>query len=218
MKILKYSIFLLTFAGFVFMGCSDKYQDPVTPNASNEKTVPSLNKTTGPGAWIIEYDAEHAYAFLDEESGYILTLGIIEPSEFCTGTLNFDLFSFKDLLLPNSPDPTLRRLIRKITGEDISAYVWQFDSVPDNLITFLCNNEPKASGTAKLVSTDNDYYAGEGGNNRNSFGSKANGTLMGPDGKIYKLNLVYHTLLDKNDPSTLFKEVLAIHLTQTGKK
>jgi hypothetical protein len=216
MKILKYSIILLAFAGFVFMGCSDKYQDPVTPNTSDEKTAPSLYKTTGPGAWIIEYDANHAYAFLDEESGLILTLGIKDPSEFCSGTLNFDLFSFKDLLLPNS-DPDLRRLIRKITGKDISAYVWQFESVPANLIEFTCTNQPIAGGTAKFVSTDNDYYVGEGGNNRDSFGSKANGTLTGTDGSTYKLNLVYHALVDKEE-ITLFKEVLTIHLTQTGKK
>ena len=212
MKILRYATVLLTFIVFAFIGCSDKSQTPVNPN-----TVP-LQKTSGPGAWIIEYAAAHAYAyaFLDEENKFIVTLGIKDPSEFCSGTLNFDLFNFKDLLLPTDPNPSLRRLIRKITGEDISAYVWQFESVPADLITFICNNQPKASGTVKFVSTDNDYYAGEGGNNRDSFGTKANGTLTGTDGQKYKLNLVYHALVDRNDPSTLFKQVLNINLTPTG--
>ena len=214
MKILKYAIVLLTFIVFSFIGCSDKYQTPVNPNA-----VQSLKKTTGsgPGAWIIEYHKELAYGFLDEDNRFFLTLGIKDPSEFCSGTQNYDSFSFKDLLLPNS-DPDLRRVIRKITGEDISAYVWQFESVPAYLFTIACTSQPIASGNVKFISTDNDYFVGGGGNNRNSFGRKATGTLTGTDGQTYKLNLVYHALVDKEDPSTLFKEILNIDLTATGKK
>lgn len=212
MKILKYSAVLMTFIVFAFIGCSDKDETPVNPN-----TVQSLEKTSGFGAWIIEYTGAHAYAFLDEDSGFLLTLGIKNPTEFCSGTLNYDLFNFKDILLPNS-DPDLRRLIRQMTGDDISAYVWHFESLPDNLITFVCSHQPVASGNVKFISTDNDYYLDLDQVNRCSFGSKANGTLTGPDGRSYKLNLVYQALVDKNDPSTLFKEVLTIALTPIGKK
>ena len=74
---------------------------------------------------------------------------------------------------------------------------------------------PLASGTANFISTDNDYEI-VGGNNRNTFGTKANGTLTSTDGQTYILNLVYRALVDAKDKSTLFKEVLTIHLKPTG--
>ena len=214
MKRIHFAIVLLTFIGLLFSECTDKIQSPTT---ASDKTLPSLSKTTGPGAYIIEYEATHAYAFLDEHSGFILTLGIKDPSEFCSGTLNYDSFSFMDLSLPNS-DPNLRRLIRNITGENISAFVWQFESVPANLFTYVCSNPPLAGGTANFISRDNDYYNPDaGGNNINSFGTKVNGTLTGTDGQTYKLNLVYQALVDRIDRNTLFKEVLTIHLTPSGR-
>jgi hypothetical protein len=212
MKILKYTAVLSTFIVFAFIGCSDKYQTPLNPN-----TVQSLKKTTGPGAWIIIDNEKHAAAYLDEDSGYLLTLGIKDPTEFCSPTQNYELFNFRDLILPNS-DPDLRRTISKITGEDISAFVWHFDSVPANIITFACNNQPIASGNVKFVYTDNNLYVVNGGINRDSFGATANGTLTGTDGKTYKLNLVYNGLVDKNDPTTLFRQIINIHLTLTSKK
>ncbi len=219
MKTLKCAFFLLTFTGLLFIGCSDTQKSPVTPDNGSNSSVNSLKKTTGPGAWIFRnsntpYDA---FVFLDEANGYLLTLGIKDPSEFCSGTNNYDVFSFKELWLPNA-DPDQRRVILKIKGDNISAFVWHFDSAPANIILFMCSNQPTAGGTAKFISNDNDYFSFlQENNNMNSLGTKANGTLTGTGGEIYKLNLVYHAVWDGENILSL-KEIIKVNLALTGKK
>jgi hypothetical protein len=85
------------------------------------------------------------------------------------------------------------------------------------LCVFRNSNQPLARGTAHLVNTDNDYYAlPQDNKDHNAFGVKAEGTLNGPDGHVYALNLVYRAVWDGVDVASV-KEVLKIQLTPTGR-
>ena len=104
-----------------------------------------------------------------------------------------DWFTLNDIYLPNA-DPTLRRNVYRLFGHDVTAMAWH--SINANM----CEDPPEAVGTANFINTDNDYYAPYQDNrNSNAWGYKATGTLMVPDGQVYKLNLVYRISWDGVD-------------------
>lgn len=208
--------FLLAFVGLIIIGCSDKSITPIETTGINDNPV-VLQKETGPGAWIIRHDEEMAWGFYDNETGLMLLLGVNDFDIFCNNPVGgADIISIKDIYLPNA-DPNLRRLIALQKGTDFTAIVWQTDSWPSDFCGFINSESPLATGTAKVIYTDNDFYAWAQDNpNSNSFSYKANGTLVGQDGKVYKLNLVDHVIWDGDDYSK-YKEVLKLQLTPTGK-
>jgi len=220
MKTILRAVVLLTFIGLLIIGCSDKSISPVQSTSATDNPV-VLQKETGPGAWIIRDEFNGAFWFADQESGLVLELGITDPWLRCSEGDHFETFEFKDIYLPNA-DPELRRIVEQIKGEDLTAMIWQPDPWPSEFTTF-CNflataGDPLAVGTANFMYIDNDVIAYDQDNkNHNAFGYKANGTLYGPDGKKYKLNLVERGVWDGVDLAT-YKETFKIQLTQTGKK
>jgi hypothetical protein len=212
--------FLLAFVGLMLIGCSDKSISPVETTGVNDNSV-VLQKETGPGAWIFRYESNLAFWFTDEEAGLVLTLGLNDPWTFCSD-FEGESFSFKDIYLPNS-DPDLRRILEQMKGKDITAKIWQVDPWPlvyNSFCTFfgpITPFEPMAVGIANFSYKDNDVLAwDQDNNNSNAFGYKANGTLVGQDGKVYKLNLIYNVIWDGDDFSK-YKEVYKLQLTPTGK-
>jgi hypothetical protein len=217
MKTLSLVLLLMASMAFVLLGCSDSSAPIVASSDAQHNASASLLKTSGPGAWIYRFEAMYWYEYFDANTGLLLTLGVNDLDLLCAlEGEGMDVFNIHDLYLPNS-DPELRRNVSQAKGSDVIAFVWRADAFPEHLCVFRNNNEPLAIGTAHLVSTDNDYYAPYQDNkNSNAFGVKAEGTLKGPDGQAYKLNLVYRGLWDGVDPAS-YKEVLKIQLTPTGK-
>ena len=197
-----FSVFaLITFFGLLITGCSDKPIAPVETNETTSNTV-SLQKDSGPGAWIIRYEADYwFYFFYDEDAGLALTLGINDISKFCNYEGGFDMDNVKELYLPNA-DPNLRRMIDFEKAHDYTAMIWQTETDPSsgNLHDFICGHNPMATGLAHFTATDNDFYAwAQDHHNADSFGFKANGTLEGQDGELYKLNFVLRFVHHGND-------------------
>ena len=192
---------LITFSGLLITGCSDKPITPVEANETNSSAV-SLQKDSGPGAWIIRYEADYwFYFFYDEDAGLALTLGINDISKFCNYEGGFDMDNVKELYLPNA-DPNLRRMIDLEKAHDYTAMIWQTETDPSsgNLHDFICGHNPMATGLAHFTATDNDFYAwAQDHHNADSFGFKANGTLEGQDGELYKLNFVLRFVHHGND-------------------
>ena len=156
-----FSVFaLITFFGLLITGCSDKPITPVEANETNSSAV-SLQKDSGPGAWIIRYEADYwFYIFYDEDAGLALTLGINDISKFCNYEGGIDIVNIKELYLPNA-DPNLRRMIDLEKAHDYTAMIWQTETDPTLGVArdFICNHEPMATGLSHFTATDNDYFA-----------------------------------------------------------
>ena len=203
---------LLLLAGFavLLLGCSDS-SEPVIPPTDTQAGQPSLMKSTESGAMILKFEVATYFLFYDAEEGLVLSLGINDLAEVCGGGTPFDVFDYKELYLPGT-DPNLRRLVRQMKGEDVGAIVWATETWP----VALCTIDPLAVGTADVIRTDNDLYANTQDNpNADAFGYKAHGSLLGPEGQTYRLNLVYRAIWDGVDLSSL-KQIVKIQLTPTG--
>lgn len=209
---------LITFFGLLITGCSDKSKAPVETNETTSNVV-SLHKDSGPGAWIIRYEADYwFYFFYDEDAGLALTLGINDISKFCNDEGGFDIDYVKELYLPNA-DPNLRRMIDLEKAHDYTAMIWQTNSAPDpnNLGNLICEQQPMASGPVKFLARDNDWYAWiQDNKNSDSYGFKANGTLESQEGKFYNLNFVYHFMWDGKSGERQ-NEVFKIQLVSKNK-
>ncbi len=210
MKALSCTLLLMSGLAFAVLGCTDNSVPIDTPTSVGDNTAASLMKTSGPGAWIVKSGLVYAFFFYDANSGLMLCLGINDLAAACTGQPGaIDEFDRKQIYLPGE-DPD-RRMILHMTGDDVGAIVWSGPVSP-------CANAPLAVGTAHVERTDNDFYATlQDNNNSNAYGFKANGTLVGPDGQVYKLNFVFRGVWDGEDPASR-KEVLKIQLTPTGKE
>ena len=210
MKRFNYTIILVAVIGLAFAGCIDKVQ---SPTAADDNTLPSLSKTTGPGAWVFKYDQTDAGFFYDPDTKLLLVIGINNIPAFLAGTGGVDVFNFTDIFLPKN-DPN-RRDIRKARGSSVAALVYQSDTLPSlgDVLEFLQNGTPVASGNVRYRYNNNDFYAYTQDNkNHNSYGWKVNGTLKGGD-KIYKLNFVYRAVWD----GVSGKQILKIQLTPINK-
>jgi hypothetical protein len=219
MNYFKYLFTLFVFISITFCGCYDKSSDAITPASVNPNVMPSLAKTSGPGAWIFRFENTGYAFFYDVNTGLFVTIGVNDIPDFCSDNGGLDIFEVRNLVLPNS-DPELRRVLQIVKGSDKSCSIWKTDSPPvptkDGISNFISTNTPIATGTAALVYTDNNLNADEtDGKNSDAFGYKVNGTLQGQDGQLYKLNLVYRFVWNGVDPSK-FKETTDIMLTPTG--
>ncbi len=209
MKTLLSTIALLAFIGILFLSCSDKTTQPVE---SSNLTFQKVGN--GEGAGILRYELENAYGFIDYDEHLILVLGLNDVQNFCNGTGGMDVFKFKELLLPNV-DPELRRLMMQIKAGDITALIYQADEWPEYFCDFALNNEPIAVGSANFMYTDNDFNAWwQEHPNRNPFGYKANGSLIGPNGQEYNFNFFDRVIWDWD--GSKFTENVRIHLVPKG--
>jgi hypothetical protein len=210
-----YAFVLLIFIGLLYIGCSDKSITPVEAIGVDKNNV-VLQKVDGPGAWLVRYEATGwYYVFFDEERELLLTLGLNNIADGCAGAGGYDVYSIKDIFLPNA-DPDLRRIVTQEKAT-LTAMVWQTSVWPgwDYLCDFMLSNDPLATGLANYIYNDNDYLAwAQPNNNSNSFGYKANGTLLGQDGTSYKLNFIYRLVWDGD--LTNRNMVFKIQLTPTG--
>jgi len=216
MKILSVALLLLASLAFVLLGCSDN-SAPVVASASNSDNPPtSLMKTSESGASIVKFDTYWRYQFLDE-TGLLVTVGINNLDNFCSNTPPYtEEFSVKQIFLPTA-DPDLIRVMQWIVGTDVTAMAFQV--VPGsstNLRGYICGKEPMAVGTVRVVRKDNDASGlSQGDPNAKAFGYKVNGTLEGPEGQKYQLNLTWRIVYHGGDnPNS--KEHLKIQLTPAG--
>ena len=211
MKALSFALLLMACVAFVLAGCSDNPGSAGVSTPSDENTTVSLGKYPGPGAWVSKYGAEYYAYFTDENTGWLVLFGVNDLSSACAGIGGLDWFTLNDIYLPNA-DPTLRRNVYQLFGHDVTAMAWH--SINANM----CEDPPEAVGTANFINTDNDYYAPDQDNrNANAWGYKATGTLTGPDGQVYKLNLVYRISWDGVD-GTRRNTVFKVQMTPTGGK
>ncbi len=210
---------LITFFGLLITGCSDNSIAPVETNETTSKTV-SLQKNTEQGAVIIRYEAEWFYFFFDENAGLALSLGINDISKFCNFEGGFDIVNVKELYLPNA-DPSLQRMIDLEKAHDYTAMIWQTETNPrsGNLREFICSHDPMAAGLAHFTATDNDYFSYmQDHHNADSYGFKANGTLEGQYGELYKLNFVFRYIHPGNKDGLIYdKKVFHIQLVPKNK-
>jgi hypothetical protein len=214
--------FLVAFVGLMLIGCSDKSISPIETTGVNDNPV-VLQKDTGPGAWIIKDEFTGAFWFFGDNGLLVLIGQKNDPWSHCSGVRDRDLFSFKDIYLPNA-DPELRRIIEQIKGKDLVARVYYVDPWPSGYWETFCQfwrqvepMEPFAIGTANFLYVDNDLLAwAQDNKNHNAFDYKANGKLIGQDGQKYILNVILKGVWDGVDLAT-YKEVFKIQLTPTGK-
>jgi len=218
MKALSALLLLTACMAFVLVGCSDNSGPVVTPTSSAEQLVPLLGKTEGPGAWVYTYGIKTFAFFLDPNSGWFLLLGVNDGSDLCTGADGLDMFSISEISLPNADAIEFRRSILKFGGRDLTAMAWRRISPPGPLCAFLQANPPDATGIAKFMFNNNDYYADVQDNpNSNAWGAKANGTLKAPDGQVYQVNLLLRVSWDGADASQHQTIVYKVQMTPIGK-
>lgn len=214
MKHLIRFLFAFFLSGIIFISCQNQ-SNPIEAIDDNE---PVLMKPANAGAEIFRYSAENVFTFFDWEAGLRLRVGANSDQWCADGYPILDEFDFKDIILPNSDPEVFDRVIQKIKGNDVYAEVraWPHE-YPDNC-SYYAAVPAIATGTVKLIATDNDVYAYlQGGNNTNAFGYKANGKLTGPEGQTYNLNFVFRAHWDGVDLAS-YKEVIKIKLTPVGGK
>lgn len=220
MNYFKYSIILFVFIGITFLGCSDKSSDAITPTSANSSTMPSLAKTSGPGAWIFRIEGKAYLLFYDAKTELFLTLGINDISSFCLNNKGLDV-SYAQIIVVPYEGSELKRALEVVKSGNMSAFVWKVDSPPsptfDGLCNFLSTETPMAAGNINLIYTDNDFYASsENYNNYNAFGFSGNGTLHDQDGQSYKLAFLDRIVWDGNNIDS-GEETLRIQLKTIGK-
>ena len=216
MKTMSCALLLFAMFAFVLLGCSDNSAPVESSTSATDNPPTSLMKTSeSGGATIITGEALGAYSFLDWETGLYLTLGINDLTKFCERTPPYlDEYSFRQIYLPNA-DPELQRVIQRVVGTDVTAMVFQV--VPGsatNTRGYICGKVPLMVGTATLVRKDNDTFDQDVPPVK-TFGYKANGTLVAPDGQKYMLNFVWYIVCHDGDIANA-KENFKLQLTPTG--
>jgi hypothetical protein len=210
MKAVPFGLLVVACLALVVTGCTDNSASIVAPANISDNPATPLMKSPESGALILRQEAKLYLTFFDATSGLRLLLGVSDLSSFCSGVSGFDTWSFKDIFLPNA-DAEPRRMLRHMTGDNVGAIVWNPDHWPN-----ICGYVPLAAGTANVVRTDNDFFAGSQDNdNSNAYGFKAHGTLVGPAGQVYQLNFVLRGIWDGVDPASR-KVVFKIQLTPAG--
>lgn len=156
------------------------------------------------GPNVVRSDQIFATQIADFEDNKQVILGA-DVTEFCLGTIDFDVVSFMEVTNPRDQD----RIIELGKGM-VFATVWDFAEFDCG--RFL-TEMPLASGMARIHINDNDLIVFFRDNqNANSFGIKAHGDLYSPAGEPLKFHLVWHIVWDGVDGQKLFKEILKISL------
>jgi len=215
MKALSVVMLLMASLAFVLLGCSDNSAPIVSSGSGSEISAPSLMKYPGPGAWVNRFGSPSgSVTFFDAEAELLLVVGINDFSSFCAVGGGRDWYLIRVVLLPDA-DPALRRVLRDIRGDDLTAVVWHTSSWPSDFCEFVLTNDPLAEGNANLRVTDNDLYSWTHDKpNANAWGRVANGTLIGTDGQEYMLNAVIQMM---NNGAGRTNEVIRVQLTPKGR-
>ena len=155
---------------------------------------------------VTRLDREFAVFAVDPNAGVLSVLGG-DPVAFCSGTPEFDFLSYADKAVQND-----LRSVRLGKGE-VYASVWPFTSFDCN--RFL-TEMPLATGMARVVDRDNDFFALEQCDekqNINSFGYQAHGALYSPYGERKQFSMYFHAMIDcEDDGSFTFTERTRIKL------
>lgn len=117
---------------------------------------------------VMRGDAPMALFYIDDSGTKSVVYGA-DIVEYCLGTVDFDIWQYKDKYLPI--DDVVATLMK---GEEIRTSVWPFGVFDCNLFLSV---PPLAVGTSKLVLTDNNLYALET-NRANSWSLSAHGILL----------------------------------------
>lgn len=180
------------------IGCNDQ-QAPVSMS-KNTPVLPS-NLAKGPpassGPIVIRSQTLFAVFFIDSDKGISASIGA-DPVEFCNGIVNFDIVELQEISVPEDAN----RLIDLIKGSNVTASVWPFATFDCDLFA---TTTPLATGTVKLVNTDNDLlvFLNPDNRNANAFGFTAQGKLTRPDGSQANFNGVSKCVWDGNDINSL---------------
>jgi hypothetical protein len=168
---------LLTLAALSLFGsaCADA---PSAPLASvGAPAAPRLGIANAPAEAgnVLRY-SENLYGFflVDAESGLILVSGApTVPSNYwmCPGgTEGTSTRTYQDVRLR---DGVVRRLV---VGKDVTLTVYRYsDFVGGDPLSFICGATPIATGTGRVMLTDNDYYGTAG--RVNTAGIRMHGTV-----------------------------------------
>lgn len=202
MKTLSFSLLLSAILSFMLLGCSDNPAPTVIPTVSTGSVTTPLAKESGPGAWIFRYQDVLFEGWVVPDEGIVFTWGVSDINLLCnSGWLAAaEMVDVKDVLLPNA-DPTLRRLLDKAINKDATIYVWDISSWEGDWCPTFTKHAPIATGVGKLSWLDTDELAdGLGSQNTDVFGWKANGVLLGVDGRTHTLKFTNKIMWKSSDP------------------
>lgn len=177
------------------LGCesaTEPADETLAPSEAVERTdAPTLNTfINNPGEVgfrVLRFE-NHAFFELQDPESPLRALHTTEP--FCGGVLEpADI----QLIADNPDDPMTDRVRLLLLADPINISILDTsqpgDCFGDKLI---------ASGTGKLVNTDNDFFAFlNGAQGANAFGFQAQSTLSGPDGRAH-YNGVLRIVAGKN--------------------
>jgi hypothetical protein len=145
------------------------------------------------GLKVVRYDGIVYLHTVDYKNGLSAIVGA-DIVEFCNTYSGFDLVSIQDIHVPEDAN----RIVEIAHGDDVTTSVWQFTDFDCGLFT---TQEPVATGTTDVVSTDNDLdvYNNPDHVNWNAFGFTAHGLLAAPDGGAKQMNGVSRCVWDGVD-------------------
>jgi hypothetical protein len=159
--------FAMALVATIAAGCSEQ---PAVPTASSDAAAsPALSIADAPvsAGIVMRGETFIAVGWTDVQEGIFVFIGL-DPVQYCTGPVEFDVIPFQDVELHGGLG-TLRRL----QGNDLQTSVWPFPGFNCGLVTSVT---PLATGVSDLVNSDNDFL-GDGRSNANAFGFRAHGTL-----------------------------------------
>jgi hypothetical protein len=202
MKPLFVSLVCCVILSFTLMACSDNPAPTESATVSTQSVAVPLAKTAGPGAWVFRYQDVLCEGWVVPDEGIMFTwgvndLGLLLSSGWVAAA---EMVDVKDVLLPNA-DPTLRRLLDKAINKDATIYVWDISSWEGTFFSTIAKHAPIATGVGKLSWLDTDELAdGLGSQNTDVFGWKANGVLLGVDGRTHTLKFTNKIMWKSSDP------------------
>lgn len=188
------NVVLFLFAVILVAGlaaCSTEDTPTAVAPAPSETPVVAQDAPAQSGMYVIRSLWYYAVWFADAETNTGVILGA-DALEYCNGIVDFDIVPVQDVINPQD-QLIINELIR---ASDVRATVWPFTTFDCGLFQ---TNQPLASGTVDMVTTDNNYYAyleENTGERVNTFGTMARGKLVTPDGDWANFRLTYRYVWD----------------------
>jgi hypothetical protein len=136
------------------------------------------NGPENPGPIVMRGEDGLGIWYPDYKAGLSVVHGI-DVDEFCLGIEDYDLIAYQDIESPSE----VGRIISVMQGDNITTSVWP--EVADFDCEIYSEIEPIATGTVRILLTDNDLFGGgfgDGKPNMNAFTVSAHGKLTWTDG------------------------------------